>query len=382
MHLFAGWKLRLTARAGPLNNGQRSPRAPVQKQLRLPGKDDPMHVLRMLLVLLCGTLLLPCAGGCAEQPAEKKAAGPTPAEQPTKREALRYDGKTFEQWRTILLSELKPSRQVEALGALRAFAARGYAAEASAATVAFMENYNFSEAEVDPEQQKVEAAAVDVIVKGGLAARPEILRALDGKSRGQRLFALRRVTGIFWNDPGLPLDIAMPAVARLALDSDPAVRTYALKVLLLHHPQKGTLAALDKAVKDNNSDIRAAAVTAIGEDRPFGDKTLIPLLLASLADKEEQVRLAAARALVRAGSRDMTARTTILRGSKEIPGLLAALTGDSPKVRLHIVESLASPVWGNWGNDDEYLQAFKVALKDPDPAVRTAAAEALKKAGE
>jgi hypothetical protein len=63
------------------------------------------------------------------------ASGPP---QVSEKQALRYDGKSFEHWRDVLETELNVDRQTEALQALGAFAANGHSKEAAKAIAAFM----------------------------------------------------------------------------------------------------------------------------------------------------------------------------------------------------------------------------------------------------
>ena len=46
------------------------------------------------------------------------------------REELRYDGRSFRQWRRELMTELNPSRRAEAMQAFSAFGRNGYTKEA------------------------------------------------------------------------------------------------------------------------------------------------------------------------------------------------------------------------------------------------------------
>src|SRR5262249_40204147 len=52
-----------------------------------------------------------------------------------KKESLRYGGKTFNQWRTELMTELKPEIRIDGIKALREFGANGYGTEAVLAIV-------------------------------------------------------------------------------------------------------------------------------------------------------------------------------------------------------------------------------------------------------
>src|SRR3954449_2965776 len=95
--------------------------------------------LKALGLMLACVLFVSGSADGSDQPAEKSK--PVSPDDSIKREELRYDGKSFEQWRHSLLIDLKPERRVEALTALRAFAGKGYAAEAAEAAIAVMADY-------------------------------------------------------------------------------------------------------------------------------------------------------------------------------------------------------------------------------------------------
>ena len=61
------------------------------------------------------------------------AADRTTADPPVRKDALRYDDKTFDEWRHGWRTELKPERRTEAIKAFAAFGAHGYGKEATAA---------------------------------------------------------------------------------------------------------------------------------------------------------------------------------------------------------------------------------------------------------
>jgi hypothetical protein len=58
-----------------------------------------------------------------------------------KREDLRYDGKSFEQWQRCARTELKPERCVEALEALTVLGTNGYGREAAETIMAVVKGY-------------------------------------------------------------------------------------------------------------------------------------------------------------------------------------------------------------------------------------------------
>ena len=114
------------------------------------------------------------------------------------------------------------------------------------------------------------------------------------------------------------------------------------------------------------------------------------MVLPFLRDKVEDVRLAAVEGLGRHAKnpaasaprevRDQAAKLLelILNGSKEVPGLVAALKDPSPKVREGAVDVLAPFI----PFSTQITQAMREACKDPDPGVRKAAIEAFEKKRE
>jgi hypothetical protein len=74
---------------------------------------------------------------------------------------LRYDGKSFDQWRAVLRTELSAARQTDALVALGAFAANGRSKDAAAAIAEFI---------AKPSRLPAEAKARDALVQTAVAA--------------------------------------------------------------------------------------------------------------------------------------------------------------------------------------------------------------------
>jgi RNA polymerase sigma factor (sigma-70 family) len=75
--------------------------------------------------------------GAAEKVAQAKAEEPAPD-----KEQLRYEGKNFGHWRDVLRNELKPAIRIEALQALGAFGANGYAEEVAVVILDVMRAYD------------------------------------------------------------------------------------------------------------------------------------------------------------------------------------------------------------------------------------------------
>ena len=67
------------------------------------------------------------------------------------RPSLRYDGKTFNEWRDVWKTELSTSKRVEAVKALAAFGANGYEKEAAESILDVASTYDFDSSGTDPE---------------------------------------------------------------------------------------------------------------------------------------------------------------------------------------------------------------------------------------
>lgn len=107
------------------------------------------------------------------------------------KDALRYDGKPFEYWRTYMRTELKSERRIEGLRALAAFGVRGHAEEAAKAIVEVVKDYGSDayggNAERATPDQKVILEATEAVFKIGPAAFEVILR--NAKNDRLRMFA-------------------------------------------------------------------------------------------------------------------------------------------------------------------------------------------------
>ncbi|MEN6492771.1 MAG: M56 family metallopeptidase, partial [Thermoguttaceae bacterium] len=73
---------------------------------------------------------------------EMAEPAPEAKKPPIAREALRYDGKSFDQWYTELKTELKTERRTEAIRAFTEFGRQGYGKEATQAILVVMRDYS------------------------------------------------------------------------------------------------------------------------------------------------------------------------------------------------------------------------------------------------
>lgn len=120
---------------------------------------------------------------------ETKEAPPkaTAEAKPPKREVLRYAGKSFDQWRIEMETELKPETRVDGLTAMAAFGANGYGMEATCTIVGLMSGYQVNtENEKD---KKVVEAAFEAIRKIDKPAFPVLWEGVRDDNDRIRRFA-------------------------------------------------------------------------------------------------------------------------------------------------------------------------------------------------
>ncbi len=218
--------------------------------------------------------------------------------KPIKRELLRFDGRTFEQWQADLLTDLSVNRRVKALSAMRAFAANGFAKEAASAVMELMGGYNIEELGgfLDTEDSKalssIGEAADSVMKAAGNAAGPGFLRALEGAQRRRRLYALYCLNS-WWCE--CDISFAVLALDKLATDKDKDTRKNAIQVLGRHWGTKGVVEAFARILKGGD---RELALDQLGySSKDLGP--LVPEVEKLTSDKEQSVRKTALEVLVK-----------------------------------------------------------------------------------
>ncbi len=180
----------------------------------------------------------------------KDASPKEPAAAKLRREALRYAGKNFDQWRVELETELKPEIRADGLTALAAFGANGYGSEAARTIIDLMGGYDLQSG--NKKDDEVVEAAFDAIRKIGEPVLPVLWEGLRSDNRRIRRFAI------------ISLD--------RHVDSQ-RMRPEAAEIIL----------ALSKAIRDSNN---AVSIAAIHITRDYGAKakSVVPALL-KLLDK-------------------------------------------------------------------------------------------------
>ncbi|HEY3352259.1 MAG TPA: HEAT repeat domain-containing protein [Polyangia bacterium] len=186
----------------------------------------------------------------------------------------------------------------------------------------------------------------------------QLLAHEDARVRARAALAIGRVA-----DPA-----AFPPLREALRDAEPAVRGAAALALGLAADEEAEPALLRRLALDDGRPERVADLEALGR---LGGERALPALVASLAEREPEVRAAAARALGNYGYRGRLAGR--LGGAEA--ALATALTDAGVEVRAAAAYALfriRAP-----GSAAPVLAALRTALRDPDPDVRALAVQAL-----
>jgi HEAT repeat protein len=248
-----------------------------------------------------------------ENAANNAGEGAKPAEEirPPAREKLRYAGKSFDDWRSVLLTDLEPATRARALIAMGEFGANGYGREAVLAIVEAMRRCDL--ARNDQDALTVLEAGVRAVAKIGADALPIVVGELKKGKKNGRLFALQILAQRVFDDGA---EAAIPAVVEALKDADPDVRKWAI----------GTLSSLDAGsrvtaladlVKDKNIGVRARALEALISLGPNARAATPKLLEAAIKDAADQCRIQALSALKAIGPDAKTILPTLREALKD-----------------------------------------------------------------
>jgi hypothetical protein len=222
---------------------------------------------------------------------------------------LRYDGKTFGDWSTILTTDLSPDKRTEAIKAMAAFGANGEGPQAAELIIGVMRGYSVWTIDGSSEGE-LKQAALDAFRKipRGEALKP-LTEALQHGNANQRLFAL-------WVLPTAMVEPkeSAPLFVEAMKDKDAHVRSRARwLVAAFAHDSPSLVPSLRAALAtpDRNEVISAfniiggigAALFADGRPPVKMPPTpeLIPELVAFLGHADLELRGKAAEALVYIG---------------------------------------------------------------------------------
>jgi HEAT repeat protein len=283
-------------------------------------------------------------------PAAPLAASPN---TPSDKSNLRYDGRTFEEWRDLWRNELSTERRTEAVKALAAFGRAGYGPEATAAILDVAGEYDFTLLDRD---ENPEGKLKNTIIKQlapeygygrSLAEHwvPDLAARLEKDPKRWSMLAIwvldRLQADQFWIDNNQVLD----TLHSLAKDGPPQVRIAALGVLVRASRAKSGGPHIDDRTRELivaalKSEDRIAALGAIDflQYHPPGPGVRLlafqPELVPLLFHAEELVRQHARGALRYIDEKD---------APPVVEQLLAVLNDDARKPdHLHAIRGLAA----------------------------------------
>ena len=191
---------------------------------------------------------------------------------------------------------------------------------------------------------------------GALPALAPLLADSDPAVRREAAAALVRIAGA----DAARFELARPGLLQLLRDADPMARAAATVVLgLLGNPAAG--AWIEPLLHDGDADVRAAAATALGTLR---DAPASAGLIAALVDDDPSVRIAAAGALGALGDR------------YTVPALVQLAGDDDLEVRCAALAALGQM------RDPAALPVLIAALGEPAARPRYFAALALGRIGD
>jgi hypothetical protein len=161
------------------------------------------------------------------------------------RTALRYDGRSFQQWKAELTTELMPERRAEAIRAFTAFAAHGYGKEATQAIVEVMRLYDVTTIRPDKPIGRLKQAAIDAFTPRTADrsdwdaidpddAVPVLVDELDHGTTNGRLFACRVLELL-----GTEAKPALDSLAWVVLTHNDARVRQSASVALAHADDQG-----------------------------------------------------------------------------------------------------------------------------------------------
>jgi HEAT repeat protein len=260
---------------------------------------------------------------------KKKTLPDKPPAKRVKREALRYGGKNFDQWRTELETELKSEIRIDGLTALAAFGANGYGTEATRTILDMMKNYNQNQlvnrAGSPSKDQAVVDAAYEAILKIDDAAVPLLVESLGDDNRNVRAFAMNCLLSHGIHDTETPLFL------KAASSKKVTVRLAALNLLSgIQSIPKGYIPLLIERSNDENAEVRAAAINNLTSAANLQGarahaKAVVPVLIKAMKNPQEDIQQGAIVALGEYGPEAKSAVPALIEKLKTEKQLLAVL---------------------------------------------------------
>ena len=254
------------------------------------------------------------------------------AKQPAaiNKSALRYDGKSFDEWRKQWRTELNPKSRTEAVRAFATFAKNGYDREAAEVIVEVIKQYDFYT--IDGSLTgKLKQAAIEAFVSVDPKVRNVILiDALKSSNGNAQIFASHIV-----NRSGHELKMIVPALLKIIQDkaNDPHVRRAAVRAIVkTDRSSEEADQALKIVMKDDDPVVVESAIRMIMPPTHAGfrdgsplwrgvitgkNETYLQHLIDAVSHSDSGVRVAAYRALSQLGPKSKPAVPALVKALQE-----------------------------------------------------------------
>jgi beta-lactamase regulating signal transducer with metallopeptidase domain len=253
--------------------------------------------------VLRGSVVVPNA-----QPTNAIAPPNSGAAAPGRKADLRYDGKTFNEWRDMLTNELSTEKRIEAIKALAAFGRAGYAKEASEAILNIAGEYDFYtiKGNATPEGKLKDVIQNELAPDSRTQSMakywvPDIIGRLANDPEKWKWLAIRLLGDLKTDDPA-----TVSAVEQLTKNSDADLRFLALRAIVTSDHLQGSGKLSDKtqqllasALQSKNPEELAGALNSLVFTPPNGgaQSEYNPALASLALDSNTGVQLAARNAL-------------------------------------------------------------------------------------
>jgi beta-lactamase regulating signal transducer with metallopeptidase domain len=192
-----------------------------------------------------------------------------------------YGGKSFSEWRQMLIDDLEPATRIRALEAIGTFGANGYATEAAEAISGIL----LTGKEQSNNDRTVAQAACTALSRLGAAGVPVLQKQLDGDDNTNRRYAIQSLIAL-----ARSTDAALPALLEAIRDDDENNRGLAYRALAERFLNSDKVFdAVQAALKTDSSRIRSNIAGSLRSSSPDPEKEL-GLLRLLLQDEDENVR--------------------------------------------------------------------------------------------
>jgi protein involved in polysaccharide export with SLBB domain/beta-lactamase regulating signal transducer with metallopeptidase domain/HEAT repeat protein len=322
----------------------------------------------------------PGSGSLEERPpSNREGPVPQPAAGGTghAKQSLRYGGKTLDEWRTEIKTELKPEVRIEGIKALSAFGINGYGPEVIETILEVTRGYDIGLGDQD---EKVVLTGAEAAARIGSAILPRMIQALKDRNRNTRRFAVEVLNQIqSANEP------ILAALLDASRDDDSDIRRRAFLVLIGRGGNaKSTIPKLVSFLNDNDGDIRRMAYNQLAGLRAEA-KPAVPALIDVVKKEKGESQNSALMVLRYIGpdaseavptlakalkvEKDIAIRFLVLEAllyiGPTVPGVMPALLEGTKDSNFEMGTKLINHLGAN--QDSRAIPALVELLKHGDP---------------